>query len=322
MRILALPIVVAVSLATSSLLAQSTGFGTAVETKGPRLDKKQTSRYQIGMVVHAEGGPCQGMIGTASVPLEWPEQEVKVVAEDFSPYVKNVSYRMIGNTVRQMVVNMPAIPPGEDCRAVITFEVTRSSILPPEDTSVFVLPNAKKLKSDVRIYLGPSPYIEPTHAKLKALAKELLAGKETAWEKVEALYDGTRERVTFENGPLKSASQTLKDGKGAAEELCSVFISLCRGSDIPARMVWVPQHCYAEFYLEDKEGKGYWIPCQVAGNREFGGILEHRPILQKGDNFLVPERPRERQRYVAEFLTGSGGTPKCQFIRDAVDSGM
>lgn len=321
MRIFSASLAIVVSLLASSIFAQSTGFGT-VETKGSRLDKTLTQRFQVGMVVTAEGGPCQGIIATAAVPIDWPEQQVKVVGEDFSSYVKDVSYRMLGTTVRQMVVNMPAIPPGDQSRAVLTYEVTRSSLIPPEDTSIFVMPNTKKLKPDIRIYLGPSPNIETTHAKVKSLAKELLAGKEGAWQKVEALYDGTRAKVTFETGPLKNVPQTLKDGKGAAEELCSVFIALCRASEVPARMVFVPQHCYVEFYLEDKEGKGYWFPCQVAGNREFGGILEHRPIIQKGDNYMVPERPREKQRFVAEFLTGTGGTPKCQFIREIVDGGM
>ena len=52
--------------------------------------------------------------------------------------------------------------------------------------------------------------------------------------------------------------------------------------------VWVPGHCYPEFYLEDAEGRGHWIPCQAAGTRAFGSMPEHRPILQKGDNFRVP----------------------------------
>ena len=85
----------------------------------------------------------------------------------------------------------------------------------------------------------------------------------------------------------------LKDKTGDCEELTSLFIALCRASDIPARTVWVPGHCYPEFYLEDDEGKGHWFPCQAAGSRAFGGIPEQKPILQKGDNFSVPENPRE-----------------------------
>ena len=55
--------------------------------------------------------------------------------------------------------------------------------------------------------------------------------------------------------------------------------------------------------LADQEKNGHWFPCQVAGTRDFGGMAEFRPILQKGDNFYVPEQRKEgRQHYAAEFL--------------------
>ncbi len=97
---------------------------------------------------------------------------------------------------------------------------------------------------------------------------------------------------------------------------------MCRASGIPARTVWVPDHCYPEFYLVDGEGKGHWFPCQAAGTRAFGEMPEQRPILQKGDNFRVPEKKRP-QRYVAEFLSGTtiqgGGKPKVRWVRELLD---
>jgi hypothetical protein len=79
--------------------------------------------------------------------------------------------------------------------------------------------------------------------------------------------------------------------------------------------VWVPDHCYPEVYLLDDDGKGHWFPCEMVGNRSFGGIAETRPILQKGDNFRPPYDRRDRQRYLAEYLTGTGGKPKAKFVR-------
>jgi hypothetical protein len=301
------------------LVAQQFG---ELDTKGARPDKQQVERLKVGIQVTAEGQACQGIVGSTPVPIDWPEQQVKVVAEDFSPSVKNVTYRMIAGTVKQMTINMPYIPGNEVCKAIVTFEITRSSLAPPADTSIFVMPNIKKLKPDVRIHLAPSPYIESTHPKIKALAKEINgdrseAEKKAAWERVETIYDWVRAHIEYKNGPIKSTLQALKDGYGDCEELTDTFVALCRASDIPARIVWVPGHCYPEFYLEDKDGKGYWIPCQAAGDRSFGGINEFRPILQKGDNFQVPER-KDRQRYVAEHLTGAGGKPQVQFIREQV----
>ena len=43
------------------------------------------------------------------------------------------------------------------------------------------------------------------------------------------------------------------------------------------------------------------------------------PVLQKGDNFRPPHNPRDRQRYLAEHLTGTGGRPKARFVREEVN---
>ena len=285
------------------------------DPKGAKLDKELIQQYEIGVEVTADGGPCKGIVATTPMPIDWPEQRVRVLREDIAPFVRNVTYRSVGGTVKQMVINIPFIPAGETVRAVVTLEISRHSLLPPESTSGYVVP--KKLDHNTRIFLGPSPKIESRNAKIKSLAKEITVDKPGAWEKVEAIYDWVREHVKYENGPLKGAMAALKDGTGDCEELTSLFIALCRASDIPARTVWVPGHCYPEFYLEDDEGKGHWFPCQAAGTRAFGGIPEQKPILQKGDNFSVPET-REKQRYVAEHLTGQGGQPKVKFIRKQV----
>jgi hypothetical protein len=307
------------ALSAGSALAQ--GFGETT-TKGPRPDKSTIQKIEIGLTVTAAGGPCKGILGTAPVPLEWPEQLVKIDKEDFSPSVKNVNYRMVNGTCKQMVVNMPLVAAGEECRALTTFEITRYALLPPADTTIFVMPNTKKMKSSVRWNLGPSPMIESNQGKIRAIAKELAAENKDkpAWQRVEAIYDWVRAHVEYINCPLKGALQALKDGNGDAEDLTSLFIAVCRASDIPARTVWLTGHCYPEFYLEDGEGVGYWIPCQAAGNKEFGGISDMRPILAKGDNFQVPER-RERQRFVPEHLTGAGGQPQVRFIRNVTDAG-
>lgn len=291
---------------------------------GYKLEKPRTMRVQLGMTVTAQGGPCQGLLGTVPIPIDWPEQHVKVVGEDFSSYVKNVTYRTVSGTVKQMVIEIPFVPANEEARALVTFEVTRYTQTAPDETSGYVQADIRKLPREVRVYLAPSPYIESQNPRIKSLAREVLRehSDAPAWNQVEAIYDWVRENVTYTDGPLKGAFQALKDGSGDCEELSSLFIAMCRASNIPARTVWVPDHCYPEFYLEDAQGKGYWFACQAAGARDFGGMVEYRPILQKGDNFTTPERPRDKQRYVAEYLTGTGGKPKVRFIRDIVDAGL
>ena len=103
------------------------------------------------------------------------------------------------------------------------------------------------------------------------------------------------------------------DGRALPFPLC-----VGRAARVPARCVWIPNHCYPEFYMEDKYKNGYWFPCQVAGTRNFGSMPEYLPILQKGDRFKVPEKP-ELQRYLADFLKAkkvSGRVdPQVEFVR-------
>ncbi len=286
---------------------------------GAKLDKALTKKIKIGVSITAVGGPVRGMVGTIPVPTEWPEQQVRIVDEDVTPSVRAITYRMLDAGAKQMVISVPQLKTGEEAHAFITFEVTRHSLVPPDDTSIFHAPAKDKLPKELLGYLGISPYIETTHPKIVQLAKEVTAGK-SGWEKVAAIYQATREKVEYKNGPLKGAIKALTDGTGDCEELTSLFVALCRASGIPARCVWVPEHCYPEFYLVDAAGNGYWFPCQAAGSEAFGGIPEHRPILQKGDNFRDPDRPKEKLRYVSEFLKGSavkgGGQPRVQFVRD------
>jgi len=133
----------------------STQFA-APDARGTKLGKDVTQRYQIGMLVSAQGGPCQGIYATAPVPTDWPEQTVQVITEDISPNVQKIDYRIIGGTVKQMLVSMPYIAPGQEVKALVTLEIRRYSLLPPDDTSIFVLPNERKLSKEMRQYLAES----------------------------------------------------------------------------------------------------------------------------------------------------------------------
>lgn len=304
---------VLIVLASASLC--SAQFNTPTDGGGgPKLDKPLTKKWQVGVVIRAAGGPVAGLFGTIPVPADWPEQQVKVVAENVSPNVGSVTYRTLDGGVKQMLFEIPQILDGDKATALITFEVTKSSQLAPADTSGFVVP--KNPPRDVRKFLGPSPLIEIANAKIKALTKESVTGKEGAWAQVEALCDAVRAKVTLDKLNIKGAAMALKDGKADQEDLTALFVACCRNHKVPARMVWIPDSCYAEFYLDDGKGKGYWFPCQVAGDKSFGSQPDQRPILEKGDNFKVPEK-KEAMRFLNEFLTGKGGggSPEVEFVR-------
>jgi hypothetical protein len=293
------------------------------ETDGVKMGDATTLRWRAGVMLSAVGGTCLGLNCYVPVPTEWPEQQVRTVNEEVSPGVK-IDYKTVNSTVKIMVIKIAQLPAGQEVTAAVTTEIKRRPIYPPDEVDIFSLPDAKKIGIDIRQYLTPSPKIESRDAKIRSQAKEIVAEHEKAWEKVEAIYDWVRSHVKYKEGaPLNGAVAAMKDGTGDCEDMTSLFIALCRAADIPARTVWVPGHCYPEFYLVDNDGKGHWFPCQISGAREFGGILENRPILQKGDNFKPLFGKSERQRYMSEMINGTqatgAGKPRYKFIKELLE---
>lgn len=281
------------------------------------LGDVRVQRFRVGVAVTAEGGPCRGIYATLPVPNDWPEQKVRVADEETTPHVKSLRYRVLPGDIKQMVVEIPELPSGQQAKAVVTFELERAAILAPKQTDELMPPETPDRA--LKAHLGPSPYIETRDPKIVRLAKET-GGDLTGWKKVEALYDTVRDKVEYRNGGLKGARRALADGWGDCEELTCLFIALCRAQGIPARTVWVEGHCYPEFHLVDAAGAGHWYPCQAAGTRSFGAMPDQLPILQKGDAFRDPDRPGKQLRYVSEFMKGAavegGGTPRVTWIRE------
>lgn len=284
------------------------------------LDSPRTQRWQVGLKLDTNGVTCNDILATFPVPMDWPEQTVKVVSQSIDPAVNRWEIRELPGGARQVVLTIPRAVRGSDPEILFDIDVTRSRVLPPEKTDDLVVP--QKPDADLKIYLGNSPHIDATDVRIRNAAKEFSnAEYPDDWTRIEAIYDWVREKVEYVEGDIKSASQALKDGKGDCEELTSLFVAICRANRIPARMVWIPDHCYPEFYLEDPEGTGHWFPCQAAGTRQFGGMDEYRPVLQKGDRFKVPEK-RQPVRYVAEFfrcLPEGKGDPNPVFVRQVIN---
>ncbi|MEX2026756.1 MAG: transglutaminase-like domain-containing protein [Pirellulaceae bacterium] len=308
-----------VALALSALFAAPAlaQFGAKEEGSGPRLGKAVTHEWKTGITVTAiGGGGVANCYGTIPVPTDWPEQQVKVVKEDISPTARSVTYRIVDNSIRQMIFEIPQIPAGMTGQALITFEVTKAALLSPSDPSALVIP--KNAPREVRKMLGSSPFIESTNARIKSLAKELSAGKEGDWTQLEAIYDGVRDKVKIDDVGQAGAAIALREGKATKEDLTALFVACCRAHKVPARMVWVVDGCYAEFNIQDKDNKRNRNPANlIPKDKEFGQVSDTNPILQKGDNIKVPEN-KAAYRFVPEFFKASGvagGKPRPVFVR-------
>ena len=272
------------------------------------------------MIIKAQGGQLLNLLGTALVPIDWPEQTVRIVEEDLSPNIPSLHYRVSGVTLKQMIIEVPQITAGEEARALVTFEVRHAPQTPPVDTSIYKIP--KKLDRQLKMYVGTSPQIETRHPKIIALAKQIVADRETAWQQAEAIYDWVMTNIQPNKGELRRGGPHAERQEGGPGGHGLAVHRAVPGQQDSGRTVWVPQHVYPEFYLVDDDDHGHWFPCQTDGPRSFGGITETGPILLKGDNFHDAERPREKMRLVPEFFKGTGsksaGTPSVQFVREVI----
>ena len=279
----------------------------------------QVQNWRIGLVLKTPV-TCTDVFATFPVPMNWPEQKVTVTGRTIDPQVTAWDTRELGGGVKQVMLKMARVPAGSTVEMTFNIAIERSWIVGPTQTDDLVIP--AKVGRDLRFFLSSSPYIDSSNARIKAAWRGIAAEEvPNAWARVEQIYDFVREKVKYVEGSLKNASQALREGRGDCEEMTSLFVALCRNAKIPARMVWIPEHCYPEFYLEDASGKGHWFPCQAAGTRQFGRMDEYRPVLQKGDRFKVPEK-RTPTRYVSEFFKcdkKGKSDPDPNFIREIID---
>lgn len=299
----------------------ATGVDAESNTEGEKPNPltyiaPKTIEMLVGVRITAGDGNMLGTFATTVFPTDWPEQKVEVVEVNV-PQSFRYDFRDLPNNNRQLLFQSRTIAGNSVAEATLKVRIEKQHIVGPEDTTGFVLP--RRLPNDMKAYLGNSPYIEADNAEIRRIVREVDAEKPlNEWKRVETLYDWVRDNITYENGDLKTVREALKDRTGDCEEMTSTFVALCRAARVPARVVWIPNHCYPEFYLNDENGEGHWFPCQVAGTRNFGSMPEYLPILQKGDRFKVPEK-REMQRYIADYLksekVNGNRKPQVEFVR-------
>ncbi|QEG34484.1 transglutaminase-like domain-containing protein [Bythopirellula goksoeyrii] len=346
-----------VALSTSSIVLAQIKEATDVDPL-LNLGQSQVVRYRVGASITAKRGPVQNVVAMVAVPFECAEQDVQIAEEDISPGVDLVDYRLLDGGARQMLINIPYLAGGEEAHAIVTFDVTTSTILPPEEDQTALLVVPERPDRHLKKYLGRSDYIQSTDSKIRKTLRKIFEVKpeepsddessdgETAsadddestdevaeeteatpevlpltpWQRVEAIYDYVQQNVKYVEGDDKTAVETLTEGSGDCHDISALFVALCRADKVPARLVWVHEHCYPEFCLADEEGNLHWFPSESSGMRAFGEMPTPRVIMQKGDNFRVPERPRERLRYASDYLIGvpvrGSGKPTVKYIRE------
>jgi hypothetical protein len=250
----------------------------------------QPRSYSLDVGIELVGrGDADQVAATTSVPVDCPEQ--KIESQEIQTEGCLAEVRQVGPYARQLVLRAPHIAPGQRITAVAHYKLTICKEFQGYQRDQF--PETQTIPGDVRRqYLGDSPGIQTNAAVVHRLANELGAGLKHPWDLAQKFAAWIPRNIHPQLGKYTSVLAALENRLGDCEEMSAVFIALCRAMGIPARVVWVPNHNWAEIYLSDRAGVGHWLPVHTACYFWFGWTGAHELVLQKGDRLRVPESGR------------------------------
>lgn len=137
------------------------------------------------------------------------------------------------------------------------------------------------------IYLKPSEAIESDHPLIISKANQITSNIQGDYNKVKAIFEYVNLNLTYDTSPLyrnKGALSALQTKRGVCEEYVTLFVALCRASNIPARGITgfmaediqlgdvidttTIYHTWAEVYLD-----GYgWVPLELTAEKKLNGV--------------------------------------------------
>jgi transglutaminase-like putative cysteine protease len=146
---------------------------------------------------------------------------------------------------------------------------------------------------DAARYLAPEPLIESDAPEIRAEAALAVAGVEGHRERAERLtryVNGLLEKKPTIS--LPSAREVLRTKVGDCNEHTALYVAMARAVGIPARiavgLAYVHgvqgafyYHAWAEVYLEEKDGRGLWLPVDPTFN-EFPANGTHVRLARGG----------------------------------------
>jgi hypothetical protein len=267
--------------------------------------------YEVSIGVELQGkGDAVKLQATTPVPTEFPEQKIEkaeVLTEGCEARIAPLA-----SGAAQLEMAAGGISKGQVIRAVARFKMTLSKQYHGFAKEQF--PAKQPLPVDIkRTYLQDSPGIQTSNEQVRKLAKEIAAEHKHPWDQARAIAKWIRKNIEAHIGAYTSVTAAMQNKKGDCEEMSAVFVALCRALQIPARLVWVPNHNWAEFYLTNEKGEGHWLPGHVSCYDWFGWTGAHELVLQKGDRIMHPQK-RVPQRLLQDWMQWQGSRPDIRFI--------
>jgi hypothetical protein len=276
--------------------------------------------YDLDIGIELEGsGSAMDVMSTTTAPVAFPEQTIESVRIETSGC--EAQLRELTPGAGQLFLAAEGIESGQVVKAVAHYRLKLFKQYWGFKREQF--PEKQELPADVRrAYLQDSPGIQTKIKAVRELATELTRSTKHPWDRARIFADWVPKNISPQIGSYTSVSTALQTHRGDCEEMAGVFVALCRAVNIPARLVWIPNHTWSEFYLVDNEKKGHWIPAHTACYPWFGWNGVHELVLQKGDRVQVPERHRQL-RLLEDWARWSGSQPKVRYtaeLRPLADS--
>jgi hypothetical protein len=268
----------------------------------------RTFEVRVGISATAPSAAVD-FLATTPAPATHPEQEILDV--QWHKDGCEAECRSIGESAAQLMIAAPHIPAEATIRAEAIFQVRVCKSFHNYGPNQF--PMRQEWPRTIRdLYLGTSPGIQLGMRALDRIVEETTSASDHPWDKAKAFHQWVFDNIRGVPGAYTSVRKALDARQGDCEERAGVFIALCRTAGIPARLVWVPQHVWAEFLLNDAEGKPHWIPAHTAAYSWFGWTGAHEVVLQKGDRIRQPG-PNRDVRLLLDWWSCGGTKPKLDF---------
>ena len=291
------------------------GDGKWIWTEPPKDQRGylEPRLFELSIGIELQGtGNAAPLMASTPVPLELPEQKVEDVRIRTEGCAAEI--RRLAPEAGQLFLAADGIVRGQRIIAEAIYTLSLCKQYHGFEKEQFPA-TQKAPHKELRLYLGDSPGIQTRDKPVKDLAAKLGGQLAHSWDKAQAFHKWVWENITARIGPYTNVLTALKDRVGDCEERAAVFVALCRASAIPARLVWLPNHNWAEFYLVDEAGKGHWIPAHTSCYSWFGWTGAHELVLQKGDNIRIPELGKS-QRLLEDWMRRSGAKPEARYFAD------
>jgi hypothetical protein len=268
--------------------------------------------FSLNVGIELEGtSSVSDAMASTPVPVIHPEQTI----DDFSLETVGceAAVRELAPGAGQLIMQASNIEVGQTVKAIAHYKLTLFKQYHAFERDQFP---AKQpvAPAECNFALGDSPGIQVRSGPVRKLTTQIAQSIEHPWDKAQAFVEWIRASIHPQGGPYTSVLTAIQKRVGDCEEMSALFVAFCRASNIPARLVWVPNHNWAEFYLVDHEKKGHWIPVHPACYHWFGWTGAHELVIQKGDRIKIPEQSNP-SRLLADWMR-SNGRPKAKYLAE------